>query len=313
LGHKVENSEYKRRKMNQKMAKSRLLITGIAGFTGNHLARYFTALGYEVFGTTIDEPRMPNHFRCDLRDRDAIRSAVDQIQPTHVIHLAAISFVAESNASLIYDVNVISSCNLLDALTGLPQAPQKVILASSATVYGDQGCEVLDESMCPRPVNHYGCSKLVMEQMASTYFSKLPIIITRPFNYTGPGQEGHFLIPKIISHFKERKGIIELGNLHVEREFNDIRDVCDIYAKLLTCDTQNETINLCTGRGVTLLSVIDRMNEIAGYEIDVQVNPAFVRPNEIKRLVGSVEKLTSLIGTLEPRSIKDTLLSMYEV
>lgn len=265
-----------------------------------------------MYGTTIDEPCMPEHFRCDLRDRDAIRSVVDQIQPTHVIHLAAISFVGESNASLIYDVNVIGSCNLLDALAGLPKAPQKVILASSATVYGDQGSEVLDESMCPRPVNHYGCSKLVMEQMASTYHSKLPIIITRPFNYTGPGQEGHFLIPKIVNHFKERKNMIELGNLYVEREFNDIRDVCEIYAKLLSSDAEGETLNLCTGRGVTLLSVIDRMNEIAGYEIEVTVNPAFVRPNEIKRLVGSVDHLTSLIGTIKPRPIRDTLLSMYE-
>lgn len=298
--------------MNQTVTKSRLLITGITGFTGDHLAKYFTALGYEVYGTTIDEPCMPNHFRCDLRDRDAIRSVVDQIQPTHAIHLAAISFVGESDASLMYDVNVIGSCNLLDALAQLPEAPQKVILAGSATVYGDQGCEVLDESMCPHPVNHYGCSKLVMEQIASTYRSKLSIIITRPFNYTGVGQPEHFLIPKIIGHFKERKSIIELGNLHVEREFNDIRDVCEIYAKLLSSDAEGETLNLCTGRGITLLSVIDRMNEIAGYEIDVQINPAFVRPNEIKRLVGSIEKLTSVIGALEPKSIKDTLLSMYE-
>ena len=290
----------------------RLLITGIAGFTGAHLSRHFAALGYEVFGTTIDAPATPEHFRCDLRDRDALRSVIEHIRPTHVIHLAAISFVGESNASLIYDVNVIGSCNLLDALAQLPQIPQKVILAGSATVYGDQGCEVLDETMCPRPVNHYGCSKLAMEQMASSYRSTLPIIITRPFNYTGPGQEGHFLIPKIVSHFKERKSMIELGNLHVEREFNDIFDVCEIYARLLSSDAQGETLNLCTGRGVALLSVIDMMNTIAGYEIEVRVNPAFVRPNEIKRLVGSADKLSSLIGTRKPRPVRDTLLSMYE-
>lgn len=298
--------------MNPVSRSKRLLITGIAGFTGDHLARYFTALGYEVFGTTIDEPLNPNHIRCDLRDRDAIRSAVNQIQPTHVIHLAAISFVGESNTSLIYDVNVIGSCNLLDALAELPQAPQKVILASSATVYGDQGCEVLDESMCPRPVNHYGCSKLVMEQMASSYHSKFPIIITRPFNYTGPGQEGHFLIPKIVNHFKERKSIIELGNLHVEREFNDIRDVCEVYARLLNCDTQGETLNLCSGRGISLLSVIDIMNIMAGYEIEVRVNPAFVRPNEIKKLVGSTAILESIIGNIPSTDFKSTLYSMYE-
>lgn len=298
--------------MNPVSRSNRLLITGIAGFTGFHFEKHFTALGYAVFGTTIDEPRVPNHFRCDLRDRDAIKKVVDRIQPTHVIHLAAISFVGESNASLIYDVNVIGTCNLLEALTGLPEAPAKVILASSATVYGDQGCEVLDETMCPHPVNHYGCSKLAMEQMASTFSSKLPILITRPFNYTGPGQEEHFLIPKIVNHFKERKRIIELGNLYVEREFNDIRDVCEIYAKLLTSDTQGEILNLCTGRGITLLSVIDRMNEIAEYEIEVKVNAAFVRPNEIKRLVGSTTILKQTIGNIPLTDLKSTLYSMYE-
>lgn len=298
--------------MNPASRSNRLLITGIAGFTGFHFEKHFTALGYAVFGTTIDEPRVPNHIRCDLRDRDAVKKVVDQMRPTHVIHLAAISFVGESNASLIYDVNVIGTCNLLEALAGLPEVPAKVILASSATVYGDQGCEVLEESMCPHPVNHYGCSKLAMEQMASTYRTKLPILITRPFNYTGPGQEGHFLIPKIVNHFKERQRVIELGNLHVEREFNDIRDVCDIYARLLACDAEGATLNLCSGRGISLLSVIDAMNTIAGYEIEVRVNPAFVRPNEIKRLVGATEKLMAIIGNTEPITFQDTLLSMYD-
>jgi nucleoside-diphosphate-sugar epimerase len=298
--------------MNPVSRSNRLLITGIAGFTGHYLAKRLTDLGYEVYGTSIDEPKERNHFKCDLRDREAIKKVVEQIQPTHVIHLAAISFVGESNPALFYDVNVIGTCYLLDALAGLEAIPQKVILASSATVYGDQGCEVLDESMCPRPVNHYGCSKLAMEQMASNYRSKLPIVITRPFNYTGPGQEGHFLIPKIVNHFKERKSRIELGNLHVEREFNDIRDVSEIYAKLLAGDAQGETLNLCSGRGVSLLSVIDMMNEIAKYEIEVAVNPAFVRVDEIKRLVGSVAKQNTLIGEIQPISIRDTLLSMYE-
>lgn len=299
--------------MNQRVNKSRLLITGITGFTGRYLSKHLTNLGYEVYGTTASTSHTKNYFKCDLRDPEEIKIVVNQIQPTYVIHLAAISFPAEKNTSLIYDVNVIGTCNLLDALTSLPDAPKKVILASSATVYGDQGGqEVLHEAMCPHPINHYGCSKFAMEQMASNYKTKLPIIITRPFNYTGAGQEGHFLIPKIVSHFKERKSHIELGNLHVEREFNDIRDVCEIYAKLLEGETRGESVNLCTSRGVSLLSVIDMMNEIAGYEIEVSVNPAFVRPNEIKRLVGSSAKLKSIVDKIELTPIHSTLMAMYE-
>ena len=204
-----------------------------------------------------------------------------------------------------------SYLNLLDALVLLPTAPKKVILASSATVYGDQGCEVLDESMCPKPVNHYGCSKLAMEQMASNYQSRLPLLITRPFNYTGPGQESHFLIPKIVSHYREGKKEIELGNLHVEREFNDIRDICKMYSALLESDIIDERVNLCTNRGIALLDVIGMMNEIAGYEITVSVNPAFVRPNEIKRLVGSSVKLEAMIGEIPLRPFRETLEMMY--
>jgi nucleoside-diphosphate-sugar epimerase len=289
----------------------RLLITGIAGFTGKYISEYFSAHGYEVFGTVIGKSEAKNHFTCDLRDFESVKSLILEMEPTHVLHLAAISFVGESNASLVYDVNVIGTCNLLDALLLLEHKPKKVILAGSATVYGDQGCEVLDESMCPRPVNHYGCSKLVMEQMASTYTSRLSIIITRPFNYTGEGQESHFLIPKIVSHYREGKKQIELGNLHVEREFNDVDDVCAMYISLLESDSSGEIVNLCSGRGIALLDVIGMMNEIAGYEIEVLVNPAFVRPNEIKRLVGCSVKLETLIGDIPLRPFRETLEMMY--
>lgn len=298
--------------MNPAFRSKRVLITGIAGFTGKHLSRHLSQLGYCVYGTTIDKAGEKNHLQCDLCNPMAIVAVVEEVQPDYVIHLAGISFVAERDISMIYDLNVIGTCNLLDALSFLEHKPAKVILASSATIYGDQGCEVLDETMCPHPVNHYGCSKLVMEQMASTYTSRLPVIITRPFNYTGCGQEPHFLIPKIVSHYQEGKKQIELGNLHVEREFNDIRDICSMYAALLESDADGELVNLCTGRGIALLSVIEMMNEIAGYEIEVIVNPAFVRPNEIKRLVGSSTKLQTLIGQMPVRPFRETLQMMYD-
>lgn len=289
----------------------RLLITGITGFTGKSLAKYLSARGYDVYGLISSKSENEKYYQCDLRDVTSIKGVIDKIRPEYIIHMAGISFPGEKNSLLVYDVNVIATCNLLDALVALKEVPQKVILASSAIVYGDQGCEVLDESMCPKPVNHYGCSKLAMEQMASNYKNKLPIIITRPFNYTGPGQESHFLIPKIISHFREGKKQIELGNLHVEREFNDIRDVCVMYTRLLDSNVDGDTVNLCTERGITLMSVIEMMNEIAGYTIEVSVNPAYVRPNEIKLLVGSSTKLEALIGDISLRPFRETLEMMY--
>ncbi|NOR54962.1 MAG: NAD-dependent epimerase/dehydratase family protein [Sulfurovum sp.] len=291
---------------------NKVLITGINGFTGVHLEKYLTAQGFDVFGTVIDTPKEDNHLQCDIRKKDQVNTVISTIKPDYVIHIAAISFVGESNASLIYDVNVIGTENILQALLENDIRPKKIILASSATVYGNQGQEVLDESMCPAPVNHYGISKLAMEHMAANYFDALDIIITRPFNYTGIGQEAHFLIPKIVSHFREGKKEIELGNIHVSREFNAISSVLNIYHKLLLCDTKSSIVNLSSNKPIKLLDVIDMMNDIAGYEIEVKVNPAFVRANEIKSLAGSTTELTTLIGDITLSPFQDTLNEMYK-
>jgi GDP-6-deoxy-D-talose 4-dehydrogenase len=187
-----------------------------------------------------------------------------------------------------------------------------VIIASSANVYGAPDVEVLEESQCPAPVNHYACSKLAMEHMVRTWFSRLPIVITRPFNYTGPGQADHFLIPKIVSHFQQRAPFIELGNLRVSRDYSDIDDVIAAYVALLECDARSEIVNICSGRAIALLDVVAIMNKIAGYEIEVRVNPEFVRENEVPKLIGSPAKLRSLVDLPAPRPFADTLRRMYE-
>lgn len=291
---------------------NKVLITGINGFTGVYLEQYLTDQGFDVYGTVIDKAKQQNHIQCDITKKDQVDNVISSIMPDYVIHIAAISFVGESNTSLIYDVNVIGTENLLQSLVDHKVILQKVILASSAAVYGNQNKEILDESMCPAPVNHYGISKLAMEHMAANYFDTLDIIITRPFNYTGVGQEAHFLIPKIVSHFKEGGKEIELGNIHVSREFNPISSVIDIYHKLLLCNAKSTVVNLSSNMPIKLLDVISMMNEISGYEIKVKINPAFIRENEIKSLAGSNAKLTELIGNIELKEFGVTLKDMYE-
>jgi nucleoside-diphosphate-sugar epimerase len=212
-----------------------------------------------------------------------------------------------------YRVNVFGTLNLLQALTRLDRPPQRVLVASSGNVYGTPDIEVLDESVCPAPVNHYANSKLAMEHMVrANWFSRLPIVITRPFNYTGVGQAKHFLIPKIVQHFRERAKFIELGNLNVFRDFSDVDDVVGAYMALLESDVRSEIVNICSGRGIALLDVVRIMNRLAGYEIEVRVNPEFVRENEVPRLVGSNERLRSLAKLPASRPFAETLKRMYE-
>lgn len=290
---------------------NKVLITGIDSFTGKHLSSYLEKSGFDVYGTSLFANADKKH-QCDITKKNQIIDVLKIVEPDYFIHLSGISFAAHENSEDFYKVNTIGATNILDAFLELDLKPQKIILASSATVYGNQGLEVLDESLCPKPANHYGASKYSMECLSGSYFDKLPIIITRPFNYTGVGQAEYFLIPKIVKHFKEKKKFIELGNLDVNREFNDVSFVCDIYEKLLKCEKVSETVNICSGRGIKLLDVIDMMNEIAGYSIDVKVNPAFVRKDEIRSLTGSSEKLFNMIGSVEQCSFRETLKKMYE-
>lgn len=292
-------------------ASEKVLITGIDGFTGKHLENKLETLGYNVYGTVIADSQSPKHLVCDIRKSDDTDEIFRLLQPDFIVHLAAISYAGETNTSLIHDVNVVGTENILNSIRNAGINPRKIIIASSATVYGNQDASVLDESMIPKPVNEYGKSKLEAEKIASKFFDKLNIVVVRPFNYTGLGQNEPFLIPKIVNHFVDKKKFIELGNTYVAREFNHVADVCNVYAKLLLSDAKSVVLNVCSGHEVYLNELLVILNRLAGYEIEVRVNPAFVRENEIAVLKGSNELLNSFIAYSFEKSIEDTLREMY--
>jgi len=279
----------------------KVLVTGADGFTGVHFVKQAREVGYDVFA-----------FNADLTSPQAVQAQVDAAAPDVVVHLAGISFVGHDKPSAFYDVNVIGTLNLLDALLKLPKPPKRVLLASSANVYGNCEHSPISEMQAPAPLNHYAMSKLAMEHLAMTYADRLPLFFVRPFNYTGPGQVESFVIPKIVSHFKRRATTIELGNLTVEREYNDVRMVTDTYLKLLDQASVGEIYNICSGKTYTLHQVIDALVELTGHQVNVAVNPAFVRANELHRLCGDVSKLHKTIGTHDPMALQNTLRWMLE-
>ena len=291
----------------------RALVTGIDGFTGRYLEAELLAAGYRVFGTVRDgEAAGEDLHAVDLCDRLRLMEVVADVRPDVVAHLAAISFVAHGDAESIYRVNVVGTRNLLEALSALDERPAAVLLASSANVYGNAPLEVIDESVPPAPANDYAVSKLAMEYLARLWMDRLPIMMTRPFNYTGVGQTPNFLVPKIVSHFQARRPLIELGNTDVARDFSDVRVVAAVYRRLLELAPAGEVFNVCSGKAYTLADVLRIMAEIAGYSIEVRVNPAFVRANEVKRLLGAAAKLERAIGPLPAIPLEETLQWMYE-
>jgi nucleoside-diphosphate-sugar epimerase len=280
----------------------RVLVTGLQGFTGRYLQTELTAHGFEVCGLDAD-----------LCDSASVQQAVAQAQPQAVVHLAAIAFVGHGDADAFYRTNLIGTRHLLAALAGLPQLPRSVLLASSANIYGNAAGQ-LDETTVPQPANDYAVSKLAMEHMARLWQGQLPITIARPFNYTGVGQSDSFLLPKIVAHYQRRASTLELGNLDVWRDFSDVRAVVQAYRRLLqTPAAAGHTINICSGQTHSLREVLALAQQISGHQLQVQVNPAFVRASEVKTLSGNPARLRALIGD-DWRSppLQDTLRWMLQ-
>ncbi len=293
-------------------SKPRALITGINGFTGRYVAEELTQAGYEVYGLGNQASNLPNYYQVNLLNPDALSIVINDVRPQVVVHLAAIAFVAHGNAHDFYHVNIIGTRNLLAALAKHASTIESVLIASSANVYGNQAEGKLSELQTPNPTNDYAVSKLAMEYMAKTWSEQLPIFITRPFNYTGHGQSPQFLIPKIVSHFKNRQPVIELGNIDVWRDFNDVRNVAKAYKELIQKRPTGETINICTGNSTSLREIIKMAETICNHKIRVVVNPDFVRTNEVKILCGSPDKLLKITNMQYNYSLEETLLWMLE-
>ena len=281
-----------------------ILLTGADGFTGRHFTATAEAAGHQVFPLQVD-----------LTDQAALAAAMAPLPAAHaVVHLAAISFVGHGDVNAFYAVNVIGTMNLLAELSKIPVSLGKVLLASSANVYGNCDASPIAETQAPAPVNHYAMSKLAMEFMARTWADRLPIVISRPFNYTGPGQAANFVIPKLVNHFAQKAPAVQLGNLQVEREFNDVQMVCSAYLHLLQHGQAGEAYNVCSGKPHTLQYVIERLTQLSGHSLRVEVNPAFVRANELHSLCGSPAKLDALLAAhaahLDQPDLDDTLQRM---
>lgn len=285
-----------------------VLITGSDGFTGKYVAREFANRGWEVWGSGQRATNLRKRYaNIDLLDPSTLAIIQSAIRPDVVIHLAAISYVGEEDASAFYKVNILGTKFLLDTLCSYQGNLQHVVLASSAAIYGNVDKRKIPECCPAKPTNDYGVSKLAMEYLANTYLDKLPITITRPFNYTGLGQHPRFLIPKLVHHFKTKAPTIQLGNLDVARELSDVRDVSFIYAELASKPALGDAVNICSGQAYGLPSILATLENLTGHSIRTEVAPGLVRTQEILSLCGDTAKLEEHVILQDRRGMENTL------
>nr|VFK22127.1 MAG: Nucleoside-diphosphate-sugar epimerase [Candidatus Kentron sp. LPFa]VFK35138.1 MAG: Nucleoside-diphosphate-sugar epimerase [Candidatus Kentron sp. LPFa] len=289
------------------------LIVGIDSFTGKYVRNAFERQGYNVVGTALtagNDSVAPRIYKMDLLDDDNIRDVVAKVKPDIVVHLAGISFVISETFSQFYDVHIMGTRNLLSALVDRDIPVSKVILASSSQIYG--AAQNATEKMPPSPMNDYAVSKLAMEYMARTWMDRLPIVITRPFNYIGIGQAEHFVIPKVLSAFVRKDPVLRLGRTDVRRDFSDVRFVAQCYLALAEQGRAGSIYNIASGKPHSLDFIIEELTRISGFTIEIIRDERFVRKSEPDVIVGNSDKLMSLGNAPEQIPMEETLVWMYQ-
>jgi len=286
----------------------RVLVTGSEGFTGQYVCEAFENAGWEVWGAGTKPLKRKRYLRIDLLKPETLRRISSEVNPDLVVHLAGVAFVAKGDADIYYKVNLIGTKNLLEALCLKNESKEtRVILASSSNVYGQAGEGKIAEDTPLSPVSDYAVSKVAMEFLGKSYRDRLGVTIVRPFNYTGVGQDLSFLIPKIVRHFRDKAPAIELGNLDVARDFSDVRDIARYYLAVAEAEVSNDTINFCSGRASSLREIIEICEAATAHYPRVVVNPAYVRKNEIRVLVGNNSKLFEATGAQKITDIEETI------
>ncbi len=310
----------------------RVLVTGVSGFVGGHLAEHLIGSDDLVVGLSASGrwPEGLAHLssrvrieRCDLAgDVEAeLAELIGRKRPEVIYHLAAQANPQASTADPrgTWALNLGGTLNLLEAVRKSGLAP-RVVLVGSGVSYGNPAPEHLPVTeSCPmRPNNPYSSSKAAADLLGVQHALEhgANIVVVRPFNHAGPRQSSRYVLGALARQVAEvelgRKARVEVGNLEVVRDFTDVRDVVRGYRLLAGGGDAGEIYNLGSGRGTKLADALADLTSLARVPIEVHVDPARVRPVDLPLLVADPSKLRAATGW-EPRiSIGQTLGDMLQ-
>ena len=310
----------------------RVLITGITGFVGSHMAEYALAMGAQVFGSTRWRSKTENveHLRStvtfiesDLRDLSSVRVLLETSVPDYIVHLAAQSFVGVSwhAPAETLTTNIISQVNMLEALRGLKMSPRFLAVGSSE----EYGLVLEDELPIRetnplRPLSPYAVSKVTQDLMAYQYFKSygLPIIRTRAFNHEGPRRGDVFVTSNFARQVAEieaglREPVVYVGDLTPRRDYSDVRDIVRGYWLLLERGEPGEVYNLCSGRSWSIQQVLDFVLNLSTVKgITVETDPARLRPSDVMILEGDPTKMHEATGWKTEIPFERTLTELLD-
>lgn len=310
----------------------RILITGISGFVGGHFVDFINKnhSDFEIYGISrgkpswdfVDNPEFLKFYEADLKDLQKIESIIGEVEPDYILHLAAQSSVADSwntpVESFMNNTNVF--LNILETVR-LNDTRTRILSVGSSEQYGivSEKDLPLSEDMQQRPENPYAVARVSQENLAKIYAKGygLDICCTRSFNHCGPGQKDKFVVSSIVKQFVMiakglQEPVLHIGNGAIIRDFLDVHDVVEVYNLLLSRGRRGEVYNICSGKGRSIIDIINILSEIYGIDVEVRQEVSQIRPVDNPRIVGSNKKIYEDIGWKPKVSFKESLCSVYD-
>ncbi len=310
----------------------RVLITGITGFAGSHLADLCLEKDdVELWGIVRWRSRTENieHIwdslqllECDLRDATSTRDVIEEIKPDYIFHLAAQSFVPTSwkapTESLV--TNVIGQLNVFEAIRKI-NLSCRIQIACSSEEYGMVLPEEIPikETNPLRPLSPYAVSKVGQDMLGYQYFMsyKMDVVRTRGFNHTGPRRGSVFVCSDFAKQLVDiekglRKPVIRVGNLEAKRDFTDVRDMVRGYWLALEKGKPGAVYNICSGRSYRIREILDKLIELTGVDVEIEADPERLRPSDVPVLEGDNSAFNKDTGWKPEIPMEKTLSDLLE-
>jgi GDP-4-dehydro-6-deoxy-D-mannose reductase len=282
----------------------RVLITGINGFIGSHLADFLVAKGWEVWGTSLSQDlsnvahllRRITVRRCDIRKREEVKATLNESKPEIIFHLAAQSRpdISWKDPWTTMKVNVLGTVNLFEAVRESNLDP-KILVACSSAEYGPAD-EPLKEDHPLRPLSPYAVSKVAQDLMAYQYFQNygLKTYRVRIFGTTGPRKTGDALADfasQIARAEIKGGGVVVVGNLEAKRDLTDVRDMVRALLLVIERGRVGDVYNACTGKAHRMGDLLEKLIKMSRAKVEIKVDPKKLRPSDEPLIVGDNRKI----------------------
>ena len=313
------------------MQSGRVLITGISGFVGSHLAEFLLERGFDVYGTIRWRSKLDNirHIQdkmrlieTDIKDAHSMQTTIDDIEPDYVFHLAAQSFVPTSwkAPSETVSANILGTVNLFEAIRNSNSDP-RIQVAGSSEEYGMVLPDEIPikESNPLRPMSPYAVSKVATDLFGYQYHQSygLKIVRTRAFNHTGPRRGEPFVTSNFAKQVAEiekglKEPVIHVGNLNAQRDFTDVRDIVNAYWLSVHKCEFGEVYNICSGVAREIQSVLDLLQDMTDVKIEVKQDHDRMRPSDVEILMCDCSKFKKRTGWEPKIAFKDTMRDLLD-